>query len=541
MVAALIFTISTAFAAENEPNDSISQAKELKFENGRAVVNANIANLNDKDFYKITLNRAGKIEVGMTNIEKTQFRVTLINSFNKELEVYETKSAPNQGVETLFFQGLDKGTYYIKVEHFKGDSTNAPYTLKVNYTATDLVEKEDNNDRNKANPILLNTTYAGWADPTSDFYSFKLAANSEVKVNITQSPKTKFEVSLLNANGNPIETWETSYASGTTTIIHTGLPEGTYYLKILTKEGDLNNIPYNFTVNFRADANFETELNNTPSTANEMYLGQFAKGVLSTNHDVDYYRLYINGQTNVDVYMTQSSSTTFKLEITDSLGKVRKDYYSTKGNGSVGKVGNLDLVQGFYTIKVSHDQGNNNKVPYTLRLADSYISIEKFKDYEAGAYWVPAFEWGIQNKVIKGDPVTNRLNPNQNITEAQWLAMLLRYALPHEAKDSPNGNWYDTYYQIAVREKIEVSKKPNEPLRRGLVAKMLAKVYTGQNMSEEEAVDWMYKNKITTGTNVSKPQDYLNFNPAGNLTRAQAITFMHRLKREGIEPRLGKY
>lgn len=530
----------TAQASENEPNDSTSQAKVLKFNNGSASINAELTNINDKDFYKITLDTAGKIEVGISNIERTQFRVTLINSFNKSLEVYETKSAPSKGAEPLFYQGLDAGTYYVKVEHYKGDSNNVPYSLRIKYTPTNLVEKEDNDDRGKANAISLNTKYSGWADPKPDFYTFKLPANGEVKVDMTQAPKTKFEVSLIHVSGSILETWDTNYASGTANVIHTGLPEGTYYLKIITKEGDLNNIPYDVTVSFKQDANFEKEVNNTSSTANDISLGQSIKGVLSTNNDVDNYRLYIDSQKNVDIFISQPSTTTFKVEITDPVGKVRKDFYSEYGNGSLSKIGNLDLVKGFYTVKVTHHQGDNNKVPYTLKIADSNISIANFRDYEAGAYWVEPFEWGIKNNIIKGDPATNRLNPYQNITEAQWLAMLLRYALPHEAKDSPDGNWYDSYYKIAVREKIEVNNKPNEPLRRGTVAKMLVKVYTGQNMSEQDAVDWLYKNKITTGVNVSAPKDYLNFNPAGNMTRSQAITFMHRLEKEGIHPRLGR-
>ncbi|MEK4497009.1 hypothetical protein NST98_16045 [Ureibacillus sp. FSL W8-0352] len=75
------------------------------------------------------------------------------------------------------------------------------------------------------------------------------------------------------------------------------------------------------------------------------------------------------------------------------------------------------------------------------------------------------------------------MNPNKNITEAQWLAMLLRYA--YDAKDSTSGIWYNSYYTLAKQQGIPVANKPNQPLRRGTVAMMLVKVYTGQTVLKE--------------------------------------------------------
>lgn len=65
---------------------------------------------------------------------------------------------------------------------------------------------------------------------------------------------------------------------------------------------------------------------------------------------------------------------------------------------------------------------------------------------------------------------------------------------------------------------------------------MLVKVYTGQTLTERDAVQWLYDNEITTGVDPSKPKSFENFNPNGQMKRAQAITFMYRLYEKGITP-----
>lgn len=526
-------------AAADTTNDSFSGATSVKVGNESVRINGELTNASNKDFYKFTLSKAGKLDISINRSASTQYRVTLYNSAQRELEKYETAIGTDSGVEQLFSQGLDVGTYYVKVEHYKGVSDKVPYTLGLKFTQGDYFEKELNNDRGSANSILLNQKYTGFADTSNDFYTFKIPSNGEVKIDFSQSTRTKYEVSLLNAAVDVMETFDTNYDSSTGTIIHTGLPEGTYYLRIKTKEGDLANIPYEFTVHFKKNASFEVENNGTSSSANEILTGQIKQGVISSSADVDYYRLHVTKNTNFDLYLTQPKNSTFKVEITDQLFSINQEIYTKYGNGSLSKISNITLPQGIYFIKIQPSQGESRNVQYNLRIADTTSTdITSYKDYRPNEYWVESFAWGINNNILTGDKQSNRLNPNKNITEAQMLAMVLRYAFPNEAKDSTSGQWYNNYYEMASNKKIEVTNKPNSPLRRGDVAKILAKVYTGKNMTEQESVQWLYTHDITTGINPSKPKNYNNFNPDGKITRAQAITFMYRLSQKGINPQL---
>ncbi len=301
----------------------------------------------------------------------------------------------------------------------------------------------------------------------------------------------------------------------------------------------MKNIPYEFIVNYKASDLFEIENNGTSSFANEISFGQIKQGVISSSADVDYYRLHVTKNTNFDLYLTEPKNTTFKVQITNQIFSVNEEISTEYGEGKLSKIRNLTLPEGIYFIKIQPNQGAGRNVPYTLQLVDtSTTDITSYKDYRPGEYWIESFSWGINHNIITGDKQSNRLNPNKNITEAQMLAMVLRHAFPNEAKDSTSGNWYNNYYKIASNKNIEVTNKPNSPLRRGNVAKILAKVYTGKTLTEQESVQWLYTHDITTGVNPSKSKNYNNFDPDRKITRAQAITFMYRLDLKGIKPQL---
>lgn len=524
-------------AATNATNDSFSDATSISLGGETVKIDGELNGTSNRDFYKFTLSKAGKVDLSINR--NTQYRVTLYNSFEREIEKIETTTSIKNGFEALFSEGLDAGTYYVKVEPYKGVSEQSSYTLGLKFTQSNYFEKEINNDRGSANEISLNKQYYGFADSSNDYYSFKVPSNGEVKIAVTQSTLTKYEVALVNAAGIDMETFDTNYSSNTNTVIHTGLPEGTYYLRIKIKEGELSNIPYDFVVYFDANKLFEAESNASTSTSNELSIGQTKQGVLTSRADVDYYRLMVTKNTNFDFYISQPNNTTFKVGIADQLSSVDEEMNTEYGNGKLSKKGNFTLQQGIYFIKVEANQGEGRNVPYSLKIVDTSLTdITSYKDYRAGEYWVEPFSWGINNNILTGDKKANRLNPNKDITEAQMLAMVLRLAFPNEAKDSTSGEWYNNYYKIASNKKIEVTNKPNSPLRRGNVAKILAKVYTGKTMTEQESVQWLYSQDITTGVNPSKQKNYNNFNPDGKITRAQAITFMYRLDSKGIIPQL---
>ena len=135
---------------------------------------------------------------------------------------------------------------------------------------------------------------------------------------------------------------------------------------------------------------------------------------------------------------------------------------------------------------------------------------------------------------MQGQQSPRLLKPYQRVTEAQTLAMMFRHMFG--TKDSTKWQWYDSYYDVARAEGLDINTTPNAPVRRGDVAKMLAYLYTGTHFAERDAIQWLYDNNITTGKNPNAPKDYSNFAPNELMVRAHLVSFMHRADQNGIYP-----
>ena len=121
---------------------------------------------------------------------------------------------------------------------------------------------------------------------------FLVPSSGEVKIDISPSLNTRYEVTMYNSAGDEMEDWYTYYnAQSIVNVIHTGLPQGIYYLKVTTNDGERYNAPYEFNVNFKANSLFETEDNGSTSLADTLDVNKAMNGVISFSSDTDYYSL----------------------------------------------------------------------------------------------------------------------------------------------------------------------------------------------------------------------------------------------------------
>lgn len=313
------------------------------------------------------------------------------------------------------------------------------------------------------------------------------------------------------------------------------LPAGNYTLVFTGSY--INKGHYKVDLDFTAFPSDEVKPNNTIDEAQPIKSKQLVNGFVDEVNRIDYYKVtldkpavieaeikgYLDGYTsyklvdadfNVIFDVAKDSTYTEFAKMTQTTEKLKPGEYFVAvyakeryfpWSKSTGK---YQLV-----VNVKNDLTNN--------------AITKFKDYKPGLYWTEPFAWGFDKNVINGDKTTMKLNPNNNINESQWLAMLLRYA--YDVKDATKGKWHDPYYAKAKQLGLKVSNKPSYNLTRGEVAQMLATIAEGKTMTEREAVLWMFEKGLTTGTNAAAGATYENFNPKGNMTRAHAVTFMYRL------------
>jgi hypothetical protein len=132
--------------------------------------------------------------------------------------------------------------------------------------------------------------------------------------------------------------------------------------------------------------------------------------------------------------------------------------------------------------------------------------------------------------------IGNWLNPQGQLTEAQYLAILFRLFLPnelvnHEIAMKIGQPWDTGVYAVAKSFNIPNKNLHEKSIRRGDTARILASGVTGKFMTEKEAVQWLYDNGVSTGVSDASgnyPKTYDSFMPNEYLTRAQGITFVFR-------------
>ncbi|MCM3639322.1 hypothetical protein M3152_16600 [Sporosarcina luteola] len=162
-------------------------------------------------------------------------------------------------------------------------------------------------------------------------------------------------------------------------------------------------------------------------------------------------------------------------------------------------------------------------------------TVQGFVDYKEGEYWSEPILWSVNRGLMFGSVVNNRryLKPMDNLTEAQFLAMLFRFAKPDElATTAPQSNhWASVPYQLATNYKLPVEgslenlAKANQPISRGKMAHLLASFhFNNPDISIEESVQFMYDANISNGYDASN-MTFENFGVNEVLKRGHISTF----------------
>ena len=214
-------------------NNTISEADDISFEK---TYKGQIAENDEKDFYRFTINSSGRIALISTAVmSRVCFEIYddmggLIKNY-----YYSASTAGQISVnETL---DLTKGTYYFGVRQ-RGDYTGN-YNFKVSFSSADesFIETGTgtNNTLAEAESISINTTYKGQIaeNDEKDFYKFSVDAKGEYS--LTSSAKVhRLYLRVYDSTGNRL--WTKSFSSGSSGIVTVdekiGLEKGTYYLGV---------------------------------------------------------------------------------------------------------------------------------------------------------------------------------------------------------------------------------------------------------------------------------------------------------------------
>lgn len=159
-------------------------------------------------------------------------------------------------------------------------------------------------------------------------------------------------------------------------------------------------------------------------------------------------------------------------------------------------------------------------------------ATKQFTDVPNSHYAAEAIEWAASQEIITSS--TNKFNPTQKVTEAQFLKMYVEF-FGHQliTKDDKPGTWSDTYYDGLILYDLPLKgysdqSARNKSITRGQVAQLIAHAH-GKSDDLESAVQYMIESGISTGQNSNATNRLEQYGATNTLTRAQAVTLLHRI------------
>jgi hypothetical protein len=158
-----------------------------------------------------------------------------------------------------------------------------------------------------------------------------------------------------------------------------------------------------------------------------------------------------------------------------------------------------------------------------------------FKDVN-NKYWAfNEIQWAFYHGIIQGYS-EKVFDPNRNISEAEFLAILLNAYKPAEllsnndyimdANIEGETNWYDRFYYALKTYGWGIKQLKNEPITRGYMAQLITNALGKDFKTEDEAIQFMLDNHLANGKYSATVEGY---GKNDNLKRSEIVAFVYRL------------
>lgn len=141
-------------------------------------------------------------------------------------------------------------------------------------------------------------------------------------------------------------------------------------------------------------------------------------------------------------------------------------------------------------------------------------------------------EWAVENGLAKGYE-DGTFRPNQMVTEAEFITLLIRSFKPEIEANKNGGHWADNYYKIAQELNYPVNPEMRDKaINRTQVAEILSSA-EGVNYSGDDAIRYLMAFKLASGNdpNQRTVESYMGHKL---LTRAESVQFIYNFKTNGI-------
>ncbi len=349
-------------------------------------------------YYEFTITESGYFTLNfqhdMVDHDYRYYGVKIYDSNQKEIYDFLVKGY-SRNITTCRL-GFPKGTYYIEVEEYMN---NAPdYSLCVNFKQSSVYETEYNNTFTTANTIKTGKTYGGNLfynydkGEDEDYYKFTLTKAGYINLTfghqMLEDDRVYYYITIYNNDQKEVQALASSGYEQTMSSDKIGLAAGTYFVKI-TKGVYRTDIPYTLRVDSTYSNVWETELNNTKSTADAIQWGTTYYGTIKEGPDEDYYTFNLTSKRNVEFIFAHvklaHEDPLWEVILMDSQGN---EIWSDNIGGYDTKVssGSLKLSAGRYYIYVHVPKGEYSwstrdytTSPYNFRIQTPTIKVSKIK------------------------------------------------------------------------------------------------------------------------------------------------------------------
>lgn len=159
-----------------------------------------------------------------------------------------------------------------------------------------------------------------------------------------------------------------------------------------------------------------------------------------------------------------------------------------------------------------------------------------FTDVKKGSWYEETVQWAVSKDMVKGY-ADGTFKPQQTVSEAEFLAMLLRAFEPELVTSAQQGHWAEAYYNRAQQLNYPVIGykellSRNQPISREQVAELVTAT-EGVNFSGDHAIHYVLAFGLATGKdpNIVSVDSYEG---KSALTRAEALQFIKNVSEYGI-------